>query len=387
MEKVALLKCDNYDLDLVEKKIREGFELLGGDSYIKSLIPYNSKLLLKPNMLSAEARDSIVVTSPVIFEAVIRIVKDYTDNISFGDSPGFGDSKRAALKIGLMDIADRYGVRFDEFKEEIHVRLDDSLLIKSWNVSKAAYESDVLITLPRIKTHAMAHYTGAIKNQFGCVIGTSKASFHTRVPEAENFSKMLLDLNKVVNTSFAILDGIVAMEGNGPKSGTPYNLKSIVMGGNLPSVDSVGSYLIGYNNPLDIPALKEALNSGYKGVLLKDIDVLGENIDNLKSVNFKKAIERKDFTFGNNFLNNTLRNLVTPNPWLNKEKCISCKRCSEVCPKKPRVISMKEENGKLYPDFNLTNCIRCFCCQELCPVGAIEPKYSLAARALKFNKR
>jgi len=387
MEKVALLKCDSYDLDLVEKKIREGFDLLGGNSFIKSLIPYNSKLLLKPNMLSVENRDSIVVTSPVIFEAVIRIFKDYTSDISFGDSPGFGDSKKAAIKIGLMEIAERYGVKFDEFKNEIHVRLDDSLLIKSWNVSKAAYESDVLITLPRIKTHAMAHYTGAIKNQFGCVIGTSKASFHTRVPEAENFSKMLLDLNKVVNTSFAILDGIVAMQGNGPKSGTPYNLKTIVMGNNLPSVDSVGSYLIGYKDPLDIPALKEAYNNGYKGVLLNDIDVLGENIEYIKASDFKLAIERKNFTFGNSFLNNTLRNLITPNPSLIKEKCISCKRCSEVCPKRPRVITMKEENGKVYPDFNLSNCIRCFCCQELCPVGAIEPKYSLAARALKLNKR
>lgn len=387
MEKVALLKCENYDLDLVEKKIREGFELLGGDSFLKSLVPYNSKLLLKPNMLSAENRDSIVITSPVIFEAVIRIFKDYTDNISFGDSPGFGDSEKAAVKIGLMEIADRYGIKFDRFKNEIHVRLDDSLLIKSWNVSQAAYESDVLITLPRIKTHAMAHYTGAIKNQFGCVIGTSKASFHTRVPEAENFSKMLLDLNKVVNTSFAILDGVVAMQGNGPKSGMPYNLKSIVMGKNLPSVDSVGAYLIGYDNPMDIPVLKEAYNSGYKGVILKDIDILGESIESMKAVGFKKAIERKDFTFGNNFVNNALRKLVTPNPWLIKEKCIGCKRCSEVCPKKPKVIRMKEENGRIYPEFNLTNCIRCFCCQELCPVGAIEPKYSLAARALKFNKR
>lgn len=387
MEKVSLIRCESYDLNIVERKIREGFELLGGDSFLRELIPYGSKVLLKPNMLSVESKDSIVITSSVVFEAVIRILKDYSKDITFGDSPGFGDSRKAATKSGLLEIGDKYGVKFDEFKKEVHVRLDDSLLIKSWNVAEIAIKSDVLITLPRIKTHAMAYYTGAIKNQFGCLPGTLKASYHTRVPEPENFSKMLLDLNKVVKTSFAILDGIVAMEGNGPKSGTPHSLNAIVMGKNIVSVDAVGAYLIGYENPTDVPVLKEAYNNNYKGILINDIDILGEKLDSLKGVNFKLARRTKDFTFGNKFVNNSLRNLLTPNPTLIEEKCISCKRCSEVCPEKPKVINMKEKGGKLIPIFNLNNCIRCFCCQELCPVGAIEPKYSKVAKLLKINKR
>ena len=204
MEKVSLLKCTEYDVDLIEKRLREGFEFLGGKAYIRRLIPEGSKVLLKPNMLSVEERRSPVVTHFAVFEAVIRIVKEYSNNISFGDSPGFGDSRKAAEKSGLMEVANRYGVKFEDFKESVHVKLDNSLLCKSWDVARAPYEADVVISLPKLKTHAMAYFTGAIKNQFGCISGTQKAGWHTRMPEANNFCKMLLDLNTVVGTSFAI---------------------------------------------------------------------------------------------------------------------------------------------------------------------------------------
>ena len=172
MEKVALLKCTEYDLGLVEKKLREGFELLGGDSFLRKLIPYNSKVLLKPNMLSIEKAGSPVVTHYIVFEAIIRILKDYSTDISFGDSPGFGDSNRAAEKSGLLSIAERYNINFEDFKDSVHIKLDNSILCKSWNIAKAAYKADRIITLPKLKTHGMAYYTGAVKNQFGCVPGT-----------------------------------------------------------------------------------------------------------------------------------------------------------------------------------------------------------------------
>ena len=203
MENVALLKCEQYDVDLIEKKLREGFELLGGDDFLRKLIPKDSKVLLKPNMLSVESKESPVVTHYSVFEAVIRIVKEYSNYVSFGDSPGFGDSRKAAEKSGLMEVADRYGVKFEDFKESVHVRLDNSILCKSWNVAKAAYEAEVVITLPKLKTHAMAYYTGAVKNQFGCIPGTQKATWYTRMPDANNFCKMLLDLNTAVGTNFA----------------------------------------------------------------------------------------------------------------------------------------------------------------------------------------
>lgn len=387
MEKVALLRCEDYELKAVEKKLREGFELLGGDSYIRKLIPNGSKLLLKPNMLIVDKPDSIIVTNRVIFEAVIRIVKDYTSDIVFGDSPGFGDSTKAAEKSGLMEVAERYNVKFDDFTDAVHVKLDNSILCKSWNVARAPYEADVVITLPKMKTHAMAYFTGAIKNQFGCIPGAQKAMWHTRMPDANNFCKMLLDLNQLVNTNFAILDGIIAMEGNGPKNGTPKRLNTLLMGDSLTAVDAVAVNLIGYDNPLQIPALKEAYDSKWGTVMLDEIEVLGEKLEDMKCGDFKLCRKGGDFYFINPSVNKFLQGMIAPNPSLIEDKCVGCQRCTEVCPEKPKVIKMINKNGKKIPVWDLSKCIRCFCCQELCPVGAIETKHRKLTKILGIVRR
>ena len=387
MEKVALLKCEDYNVKLIEDKLREGFNLLGGDKFLKELIPYNTKVLLKPNMLSVEQAGSPVVTNFNVFEAVIRIIKEYTNNISFGDSPGFGDSRKAAEKSGLLSVAKKYDVEFEDFKESIHVKLDNSILCKSWTVAKAPYEADVVITLPKLKTHAMAYYTGAIKNQFGCVPGSLKATWHTRMPEANNFCKMLLDLNTLVNTNFAILDGIIAMEGNGPKSGNPKKMNTLIMGKSLTAVDSTAVRLIGYDNPLEIPLLKEAYDQKWGEVLPKNIEVLGESVESMKVKDFELCRKAGSFYFISPGVTNFLRDLIAPDPSLIREKCIGCGRCGEVCPEKTRVIKMVKDEGKSIPTWNMKECIRCFCCQELCPCGAIELKYSALGKILKMNKR
>ncbi|MFL0248388.1 DUF362 domain-containing protein [Candidatus Clostridium stratigraminis] len=383
MEKVALLKCTDYNVDLVEKSIREGFNLLGGEAYINKLIPRDSKVLIKPNMLSVEQAGSPVITHFAVFEAVIRIVKEHTNNISFGDSPGFGDSKRAAERSGLMEVAEKYDVKFEDFKETLHVKLDNSILCKSWDIARAPYEADVIISLPKLKTHAMAYFTGAIKNQFGCISGAQKALWHTRMPDANNFCKMLLDLNTLVGTSFAILDGIIAMEGNGPKNGSPHKMNTIIMGHSLSAVDSVAVRLIGYNNPLETPTLKEVYDNNWGAVLPDAIEVVGEKIENMKAKNFKLSRKGEGFHFSSPAVSKFLTGMVAPSPSLVSDKCIGCKRCEEVCPEQGKVIKMVKVGDNLRPTWNMKNCIRCFCCQELCPAGAIETKNTVIGRLLK----
>jgi len=385
MEKVALLKCTDYDVDNIEKKLREGFELLGGASFLRTLIPENSNVLLKPNFLSVIEKGSPVITHYAFFEAVVRIVKEYSNNIVFGDSPGSEDTRQAAEKSGLMEVAERYGVKFVDFNDEVHVELDNPLMYKFWNVSRAAYEADVVITLPKLKTHAMMYYTGAIKNQFGCIPGTQKAQWHTKLADPANFSKMLLDLNSVVKTSFAILDGITAMEGNGPRNGTAKKMDTIIIGQSLTAVDSTAVRLIGYDNVLTVPFLKAAHDTNWGKVLPEEIEILGEKIKDMKCKDFKLSRSAKLINFISPTLNNFVASLTAPNPVLIEEKCIGCKKCDEVCPEKSKVISFINRNGKVIPEWNYTNCIRCFCCQELCPVGAIVIKDKKLGKMLGFK--
>jgi uncharacterized protein (DUF362 family)/NAD-dependent dihydropyrimidine dehydrogenase PreA subunit len=385
MEKVALLKCTDYDADQIEKKLREGFELLGGAAFLRKLIPENSRVLLKPNFLSVVEKGSPVITHYAIFEAVIRIVKEYSNNIEFGDSPGFDDTRKAAEKSGLMEVADKYGVKFVDFNDEIHVELDTPIMYKYWDIAKAVYEADVVITLPKLKTHAMMYYTGAVKNQFGCIAGTKKAGWHTKLPDPSNFSKMLLDLNSVVKTSFAILDGIVAMEGNGPRNGTAKKMDTIIMGQSLTAVDSTAVRLIGYDNVLSIPVLKAAHDTGWGKVLPEEIEVLGEKIEDMKCRNFKLSRSASAVNFLGPKLNNFISSMTAPNPFLIQDKCVGCRKCDEVCPERPKVISFEKHNNKMTPKWNYKNCIRCFCCQELCPRGAIITKDKKLSKMFGFK--
>ncbi|MFT8316514.1 MAG: DUF362 domain-containing protein [Clostridium sp.] len=382
MEKVALLKCTDYDVNNIEKKLREGFEFLGGTSFLRTLIPENSTVLLKPNFLSIVEKGSPVITHYALFEAVVRIVKEYSNNIIFGDSPGSGDTRKAAEKSGLMEVASRYGVRFADFNDEVHVELENPLMYKFWNVARAPYEADVVITLPKLKTHAMMYYTGAVKNQFGCIPGSQKAAWHTKLPDAVNFSKMLLDLNSIVKTSFAILDGITAMEGNGPRNGTPKKMDTIIMGKCLTAVDSTAVRLIGYDNVLAIPILKVAHDTKWGTVIPKEIEILGEKVEDMKCKDFKLSRSAKVINFISPSLNNLVASLTAPNPVLIEEKCIGCKKCGEVCPEKSKVISFVKHNNKVIPKWKYSNCIRCFCCQELCPRGAIVTKNKPLSRML-----
>ena len=384
MEPIALLRCSEYDVDRIEQTLRQGFELLGGEAYLRKLIPPGSTLLLKPNLLSSEPPGSAVVTDYRTFEAVLRIVKDYATTITFGDSPGFGDAKRAAESCGLREVAKRYGVAFDPFEEFRTIALDDYLLVPRFEVATAAIEADVLISLPRLKTHGMTSYTGAIKNQFGCIPGFKKAAWHGRMPRVKDFSRMLLDVNRLVETSFAILDGIVAMEGNGPKNGNPKKMDTLIMGESLSAVDSLAAILIGYD-PMDIPYLAEARKSGFGATSLAEIDVLGERVEDMRPKEFVRVRGKSHMRFGEGAMGHLVQKLTAPKPVLIPEVCIGCKRCGEICPEKPRAISFAEDAGNK-PGWNYESCIRCFCCQEICPVGAIEIEYPLIARMLGMDR-
>ncbi|UWG97217.1 DUF362 domain-containing protein [Dehalobacter sp. DCM] len=371
MEKVALLKCTDYQVDLIERKIREGFELLGGDSFIRSLIPRNSKVLLKPNFLNVNSKNSPVITHHTVFEAAIRVIKDFTDQISFGDSPGHQDPLRAAEKSGFMEIAQKYHVTYADFNDAVHVELDKPLLYKYWDIARPAYEADVLITLPKLKTHALMYYTGAVKNQFGCVPGTQKAQWHLKQPDPEYFSRILLDINSLVKTKFAILDGIIAMEGNGPLNGNPKQMDTIIMGRSLTAVDSTAVRLIGYKNVLEVPFLKVAQDTLWGTVLPPDIEILGETISTMRCKDFKvcrsSGLVNRILPSMDKFVSRAM----APDPVVIPDLCIGCKQCDVVCPKQNQVISFGKKKEKLLPKWDYNACIRCYCCQELCPQGAI----------------
>ena len=134
MSKVAVIKCENYDLEEVKNSIKRAIDLIGGiDLFVKE----SDKVLLKPNLLAAESADRSVTTHPTVFEAVVSILREKNVNdISYGDSPGIGKGNTVALKAGIDEAANKLNVKYADFEEPVGVSYEDGVQEKSFIIAK-----------------------------------------------------------------------------------------------------------------------------------------------------------------------------------------------------------------------------------------------------------
>ena len=120
-----------------------------------------------------------------------------------------------------MLIWKKYHIPAVDYKEPVTVSYPQGIQAKEFILPKELTEADCVISVSKMKTHALERITGAVKNSYGFIYGRQKAIGHTRYPSADSFARMLVDLNKMVKPRLYLMDGIVAMEGNGPGAGDP----------------------------------------------------------------------------------------------------------------------------------------------------------------------
>jgi uncharacterized protein (DUF362 family) len=214
--KVVAIRCDTYSDSQVLKVIQKGFDLLGG---ISLFAKPGEKIVLKPNILIGTDPAKCVTTHPAIFKAVGKLLIDAGVSIYYGDSPCFGKSEPNLRWSGLKQVGDELGFMLADFDSGRPVSHKDALLVKKFIIANGVLDSDGLISLPKLKAHGFLRFTGAVKNQFGCVPGLLKGQYHAKLPDPWDFSTMLVDLNTLIKPRLYVMDGIIAMEGNGPRSG------------------------------------------------------------------------------------------------------------------------------------------------------------------------
>jgi len=222
-------------------------------------------------------------------------------------------------------------------------------------------EVDKVISLAKMKTHSFMDITGATKNLFGFIVGMQKAQFHLRMQARRDFAGMLLDLANLVKPVLSIVDGVVGMEGRGPRNGSPIKAGVILAGTNCFAVDIVMAEMMGFSpehTPVTALALEQGLTLPFAG-----IDLVGSGRDcrfsfaqphSLNSLADK--IPKRLADLG--------RSQLTARPEIT-DACIGCGRCAAHCP--PQAMSVAK--GKVHIDYD--RCIRCYCCQELCPENAV----------------
>ena len=362
---VSIVKCDTYDEDLVYQKVREAVDLLGG---MKNFVAPGQKVLLKPNLLSGRPPEKCVTTHPLVVKAVALLVREAGATVLIGDSPQIESAKKAAHKCGIGKVADDLGIDIVEF-EPVTVPNPDGKMFKYFTIGKILTEVDMVINIPKLKTHSLTTLTLAVKNMFGCVPGMRKAEWHLKTYHEgiDHFAKMLLDLYTFINPALNIIDGIMAMEGTGPGFGPSRHLGLLVAGTDGVAVDRVVAEVVAIP-PERVSTLHIAATEGYGRQSMEEIAILGETLEEVRVTDFKSPTSQDPFMKIPKAIKNVLKTYFTNRPVIIPEVCEVCKLCLEGCPMK----CISEENGMM--KINKKNCIRCLCCMEACPHGAIELK-------------
>ncbi len=376
MSKVAIIKCSSYDEDKVYQSVLKGIDLLGG---ISQFVGKDEKILLKPNMLVGADPSKATTTHPSIFNAISKILIDGGYNVKYGDSPGLGSPQKVAEKTGLMTIAQKYGIELADFNTSVSVSSKTAHRSKQFDIAKGVLEADAIINLPKMKSHMLQKITGAVKNPMGCIQGFKKGMMHAKFTNPYSFAEMLVDLDNLLPLKLHIMDGIVAMEGNGPRSGDPVSMNVILISDDPVAIDTVFCKLIDLD-PALIPT--NTYGEEYGLGTCTDIELVGDDIAPLINKDFN--IERTQLKKEDSSKMYFFRKFVVRKPILVKENCISCGICEEACPVNPKAVVLSGD--KNLPKFDYKKCVRCFCCQEMCPKRAITAKTPLLGKMLVYRK-
>ncbi len=376
--KVAVIPCDDYDEEKVYISIKRGLDAIGG---IGSFVRSEEKILVKPNLLSAAAPDKALTTHPSVLKAVFRILSESGCNdVITGDSPGHGSCDGAFKTMGLTE-KDIYGARFTPMNEEVHVEYEDGIACREFYFCKEIIESDAIINVCKMKTHALERITGAVKNVYGFICGYRKAQGHVKFPNDTVFARMLADIHRYTKPRLHIMDGITAMEGNGPAAGTPVDMKVILMSDDPVALDTVYCYLVDLDPEL-IPTNSQGMRMGIGTDEEDKIDILlcdGERNRSVTKDELFKLYGNGSFDVSRSkppksFLNrySGIMTRLSRRPVINRDLCVKCGICVEHCPVPGKAVEFK--NGKEKPPvYDYSKCIRCYCCQEMCPRHAIKP--------------
>lgn len=376
---VCLQPCPSYEQSKVKEALETSISQLGGlAQYIKK----EERVLLKTNLLMAKKPETAATTHPAVIQALAEILIEYGAKVIIGDSPG-GPFRDIAMKpvyavCGMEDAAKNSGASLNWNFKTREVSFPQGFLMKKLTVTDMLFDVDKVISVSKLKTHGMAKMTGAVKNLFGIIPGTMKAEYHLNRPDIGDFAVALIDICRYANPVLSFMDAIVAMEGDGPSSGTPRALGAVLASANPFALDVAAAKLIGLD-PLSVPTIQKSIEHDLCPADIINIPVIGTAIETLAVSDFKIPLTKKINPFENRvpkFLEGYLSNRLQPRPVFLKEKCISCGRCRDNCP--PGAIEMENQ----FPKLTLEKCIRCFCCQELCPKQAVEIKRPLLFRLL-----
>ncbi|MGC9965381.1 MAG: DUF362 domain-containing protein [Syntrophobacteraceae bacterium] len=320
------------------------------------------KVLIKPNVLRTSEANEGIVTHPSVLRAVVAKVESLGPaSIIVGDNPGvvsYGANEESFKKTGLMEAAGSYYRNIGTDPVQVNFNPDFMPMV---SVSRAVLEADIVINLPKFKTHGLTVITGAIKNCYGYLPGAQKAVLHKAAGSPERFHEMIVDVFRLRIPDLSLVDAVVGMEGNGPASAELRDIGLILASDNAVALDAVIATMMGCE-PGKLRFLQRAREVGLGDFDIKGIEIIGE----LKRIpDFKLPPLGGEANIDNEAIQTMIHSRTVLRPQADPDLCTGCGTCVGQCP--ASALSM----GEYVPEVNPDMCITCFCCQEICPEKAI----------------
>lgn len=366
---VSIDKCSSYSNDL-EKSV---FRLLNDIDSSGALISPGKKIIIKPNLLTDRNPADAVTTHPEVVRSIIRFLKKRNAVITVADSPASAVKvDRVWQTTGFTSLCQEENVPLISLEEAGSVRIATNEHV--FNIAKPIMEADLIISVPKVKTHTLTVLTAGVKNYYGTLPGYQKANMHKAYPRQAAFGGFLRDLYAQMPHNINLADGIIGMEGNGPSGGTPVTLGFLAASTDAVALDLTLCRILKIN-PATVPYLNSPLDNP------KSIELRGFDIKDITPASFKLPN-----TMGARLFPKWLMTLLDPFVWVRPailDNCIACGRCVKACPANALVIDKELKRAVLTPD----KCISCCCCHEVCPEKAIEMALSPLINFVRKGKK
>ena len=269
--KVCLVRCENYDGNRTAEAVAKQFEFLGGvDKFVKR----GDRVLLKPNMIAPRSYRHAAQTHPSIIIAAARLLKDFGAKPVVGDSPAWTNVSTCAEALKLTEPLKQLGVPLIDLNRPKWRRVDQRGT--KVGISSEALEADVIINLPKFKSHQQLVATFAVKNMFGCVCGKQKTFWHyAKGKTQEQFCEFLIGVYRYIAPAITIIDGVVAMDGAGPINGRSRPLGWLIGATDPIACEVICAGLIDLQAE-EIPMIKTAKKLNYGCSNLENIEIKGD---------------------------------------------------------------------------------------------------------------
>lgn len=385
MEETQVYAASCPDYEQAEVCIRALVEQMGG---MGRFVRPGERIVLKANLLRAAPPESAICTHPAVVEAVARLVKEAGGTPVICDSPGGALHKEAVLrslyeKTGMAAAAAAAGAELAMDSSTRTVSLPEGKVLRQAEIITPVAEADGVIDLCKMKTHVLMSMTGAVKNLFGVIPGLSKVGYHATHPDHATFADVLLDLTGYVKPRLSLMDGILAMEGDGPgSSGTPRQAGLLLAAANPLALDTAAGAIMNLPRQ-DNPVLLAAERRGLTPCRMEDVELIGGTVEELRMADYKFPASTKSNLM--DFLGPLARpaerlckKALSQTPRIDGAKCVGCGICAKSCPGQAIAMTAPGKKARI----SQKACIHCYCCHELCPQKAVELHQSWLGRLL-----